>query len=235
MDSQAPETKTFPPPIPPMNSAETPNPQRGSALRHLAILSGLLAPIAFLPWFLTRRQVTVLRRRVDEMGAIVARLKQRQPAAIAVDAEAGTPSLIEMQQQLDSLRAQVEHNDAERSKALSDLTMDMININEELDQIRGDITRAAQGPIAPLEQQISREEVRAMLKDNITALRQDTASSKAAVDEQLRQLRGEQDALRSELFKMADRWQTTQTGPSAMNSAELHRLLQETRQTRYVR
>ncbi|KAJ7638554.1 hypothetical protein FB45DRAFT_903214 [Roridomyces roridus] len=207
-----------PEPLPPL-PAEIPASQRGSALRHVAILSGILAPIAFVPWLLARRQVTLLRRRVDEMGATVARLKQYPTASVDVESGAAT----QLRQQLDDFRAQMERND----QTFSGMTVDMIDINEELDRLRNDVARAT-------EQQVSRDEVRTMFGDNLIAVRQDAASFKSAVDEELRQLRGEQEVLPSESFKMADRFQTAETGPSAVDTAELHRLLDEARQTRLI-
>jgi len=189
--------------------------QRGSAARHLAILSTGLAAIAFIPYLLTRRQVSSLRRRIDEMGATTALLKQRQGLAqVAPGVEGGATAsglLTQMRQEMAAMREQLEQKDSERAKALSDMTMDVIHVNEELDHLRGDITSA----VNALQQ----------------GFRKDTEDNRGEAQEQIRQLRVEQEALRSELFKLSDEIQSAKTGPQA---SELQRLLLETKQTRAV-
>ncbi|KAJ7774265.1 hypothetical protein DFH07DRAFT_123891 [Mycena maculata] len=214
MDPAAPEPCSAPAPdLMPIHDGggDVPVSSRGSPIRHLAILSAILAPIAFLPYFLTRRRLTTLRRRVDEMGATTALLKHRHPLGPSGETGATTALLTQMRQDMDAMRAQLEHNDSERAKSLSDMTMDVIHINEELDHIRGDIMTASGAQSAS---PISREET--------------------AVDEQIRLLRNEQDALRTELFKMTNQSQSAQTGPDVVDSTELHRLIHETRQTRAI-
>ncbi|KAJ6599330.1 hypothetical protein DFH09DRAFT_1130761 [Mycena vulgaris] len=202
---------------------------RGSAIRHLAILGSVLIPIAFLPYMITRRQLTTLRRRVDEMGATTALLKQRGGLAQAGPGGEVGASLAEMRQEIETMRGQLGHNDSQCAKSLADMTLDVIHINEELDQMRADILLARDTNGAP-DERISRE-----LQDGLYKIRQELQPSQieaTTVMEQLRLLRGEQEALRSELFKLADQMQSAQTGPQAMESSELRRLLQEARQTR---
>ncbi|KAJ7507496.1 hypothetical protein B0H11DRAFT_1967351 [Mycena galericulata] len=235
MDSQAPEPRSAPvPDVVSEAGSDAMVSSRGSAVRHLAILSAFLVPIACLPYLITRRQLTTLRRRVDEMGATTNLLRQRHQAS-APGGESGVTALLaQMRQEMDVMRAQLEHNDSERAKSLSEMTMDVIHINEELDQIRGDILSVRDAESASPDKPMSREEVKDTLEDGLHRLRQETGSSQSAVVEQIRQLHGEQDALRSELIKMADQLQTVKTGPHAVDSTELHRLLQETRQTRAI-
>ncbi|KAJ7086624.1 hypothetical protein C8R44DRAFT_820602 [Mycena epipterygia] len=203
---------------------------RGSAVRHLAILGSFLIPIAFLPYMITRRQVTTLRRRVDEMGAITAFLKQRFLAPIAPAGEAGAPALLtQMRQELEVMRDQA----SQRATTQSDLTMDIININEELDQMRNAISSAQATQSALPDNHISREELETV-EHGLHKLRREAESSSADIQDQIRLIRGEQEALRSEFFKISDQLQSAKTGPHAVDSTELHRLLQEAQQTRAI-
>ncbi|KAJ7937305.1 hypothetical protein B0H13DRAFT_1945259 [Mycena leptocephala] len=202
--------------------------QRGSAVRHLAILGTGLLGIAFLPYMITRRQVATLRRRIDEMGATTTLLRQRQAALglVTPGAESGataTSVLAQMRQELVAMREQLEQKDSERAKSLSDMTMDVIHINEALDEIRDSVStlEAANDESGP------RLEI---LDGDLHGLRVGTESGWAEVQEQIRQLRGDQDALRSELFKLSDEVQSAKTAPQ---NSELQRLLLETKQTRY--
>jgi len=189
--------------------------QRGSAVHHLAILSTGLAAIAFIPYLITRRQVSTLRRKIDEMGATTALLKQRQALgqiAPGVEGESTASGLLaQMRQEMEAMREQLEQKESERAQALSDMTMDVIHINEEMDALRGDISSA----VHTLQQ----------------GFRKDTEDYRGDAQEQIRQLRGEQESLRSELFKLSDEIQSAKTGPQA---SELQRLLLETKQTRAV-
>ncbi|KAJ6539088.1 hypothetical protein B0H19DRAFT_1177055 [Mycena capillaripes] len=199
--------------------------QRGSVVRHLAILSTLLVPIAALPYIITRRQVTTLRRRMDEMGATTALLKQRQAVGSVtpgMEPGAATALLTQMRHEMEAMRQQLERKDSERAESLSDITMDVIQLNEELDGIRSDISTATDANSASS----SRLEI---VDGGLHNLRKETESRWADVQDELRLLRGQQEALRSELFKISDEIQSVKTGPQ---STELQRLLLETKQTR---
>jgi len=190
--------------------------------------TGLLG-IAFLPYMITRRQVATLRRRIDEMGATTTLLRQRQAALglVTPGAEPGATAssvLAQMRQELAAMREQLEQKDSERAKSLSDMTMDVIHINEALDEIRDGVStlEAANDESGP------RLEI---LDGDLHGLRVGTESGWAEVQEQIRQLRGDQDALRSELFKLSDEVQSAKTAPQ---NSELQRLLLETKQTRAI-
>lgn len=151
------------------------------------------------------------------MGATTALLKQRQALGSVtpgMEPGAATALLTQMRHEMEAMRQQLERKDSERTESLSDITMDVIQLNEELDGIRGDISTAATAN-----------------NDSLDTLRNETESRWAEVQDHLRQLRGEQEALRSELFKISDELQSAKTGPQ---STELQRLLLETKQTRYV-
>ncbi|KAJ7499183.1 hypothetical protein FB451DRAFT_1204556 [Mycena latifolia] len=208
---------------------------RGSAIRHLAILGSVLIPIAFLPYMITRRQLTTLRRRVDEMGATTFTLLKQRNLDGPPGGEVGASALFaQMRQELEALREQLEHKASLRANSLSDITLDVINMNEQLDQIRDDILSVRDANSASPDKHISREELLKTVDDGLHTLRQETEPSWADVNNQIRMLHGGQDALRSELFKLSDQVQSTMTGPHAVDSSELHRLLQEARQTRAI-
>lgn len=230
MDSASPEHPSLPAPDVIAGAGDDATVyNRGSAVRHLAILGSFLIPIAFLPYMITRRQVTTLRRRVDEMGATTAFLKQRFLAPAAPGGEAGAPALLaQMRQELEVLRDQ----ESQRTAAQSDLTMDFINLNEELDEMRKALSSALVTQSAAPDNHISREEM-GTVEHGLRMLRQEAESSSADIQGQIRLIRGEQEALRSELFKISDQLQSAKTGPHAVDSTELHRLLQEAQQTRY--
>ncbi|KAF7355062.1 Growth arrest-specific 2-like [Mycena sanguinolenta] len=209
--------------------------RRGSAIGHLAILSTGLAAIAFIPYLVTRRQVSTLRRRIDEMGATTALLKQRQSlgqVAPGVEPEVTTAGLLaEMRQEMAAMREQLEQKDSERTKTLSDMTMDAILINEQLDELRGDVSKAVDGSSwAGSRLELLQSGLHALRKET-ESLRKETEAYRGEVQEQLRQLRVEQDSLRSALFKLSDEVQSSRTPP---HSSELQQLLQETRRTRAV-
>ncbi|KAJ7283913.1 hypothetical protein C8J57DRAFT_1293927 [Mycena rebaudengoi] len=193
---------------------------RGSALGHLAILGSVLVPIAFLPYIITRRQLNMLRRKVDEMGANTALL--RQPSR----SETGASALGQMRQEIEALRQEVERKGSEHSDSVSSLTLDVIHMNEELDGMKGDIMARSKGPRVP------REELLEPLESGLHQLHQESETFRADLQEELRLLRAEQDALRSQLFKMADEWQSARTSPHAVDGSELQKLLQEARQAR---
>ncbi|KAJ7276115.1 hypothetical protein B0H12DRAFT_1083682 [Mycena haematopus] len=186
-----------------------------------------LAAIAFVPYLITRRQVSTLRRRIDEMGATTALLKQRQSLSqVTPGVEPGATAsglLAQMRQEMEAMREQLEQKDSERAKTLSDMTMDAILINEELDELRGDVSKAVDGSswagsrLEPLE-------------GDLHGLRKETEAYRSEVQEQLRQLRAEQESLRSALFKLSDEVQSAKTSPQS----ELQQLMLESRHTRAV-
>ncbi|KAJ6516183.1 hypothetical protein C8R45DRAFT_959183 [Mycena sanguinolenta] len=209
--------------------------RRGSAIGHLAILSTGLAVIAFIPYLVTRRQVSTLRRRIDEMGATTALLKQRQglgKVAPGVEPETTTSALLaKMRQDMAAMREQLEQKDSERGRTLSDMTMDAILINEQLDELRGDVSKAVDGSSwAGSRLELLQSGLYALRKET-EDVRQESEAHRGEVQEQLRQLRVEQDSLRSALFKLSDEMQSVRTIPQ---SSELQQLLQESRRTRAV-
>ncbi|KAJ6510064.1 hypothetical protein C8R47DRAFT_1096628 [Mycena vitilis] len=171
-----------------------------SALRHLAILSALFIPIGCLPLLIARRQMATLRRRIDEVGATTALLK-RQGLAQGAEPGAATALLTQMRQEMEAMRQQLEHGDSKHTESLSAMTMDIIELREDLELDKSDASTATHA--------------------------NDQAVSD--VQEQIRVLRGEQEALRSEVFKISDMIQSAKTGPQ---DSELQRLLLETKQTR---
>ncbi|KAK7061474.1 growth arrest-specific 2-like protein [Favolaschia claudopus] len=199
--------------------------QRGSAVRHLAILGMGLATMAFIPYLVTRRQVTTLRRRLDEMGATTALLKQRQTSSGVMEGTGSSDLLAQMRQELAIMREELDQKVAERTQPPSDtLTLDIININEDMDALRGDVSSAVEAQ-SLLSSRLD------SIQSSLHALRKENETYRGEVQELLRQLRAEQDASRSELFKLSDELQSAKTGPQA---SELQRLLIETRQTRAV-
>ncbi|KAJ7667746.1 hypothetical protein DFH06DRAFT_1183444 [Mycena polygramma] len=172
-----------------------------SALRHLAILSALFVPIGCLPLLIGRRQMASLRRRIDEVGATTALLK-RQGLAPGAEPGAATALITQMRQEMEVMRQQLEHRDSKHAESLSAMTMDIVELSEDLELDRSDISTRTHA--------------------------NDQAVSE--VQEQIRVLRGEQEALRSEVFKISDMIQSAKTGPQ---DSELQRLLLETKQTRY--
>ncbi|KAJ7591337.1 hypothetical protein C8J56DRAFT_1136639 [Mycena floridula] len=109
------------------DTKEPPNP-----LRTLGLLAGLLVPISLVPYMLTRRQVSLLRRKVDELAAIN-RVAQRQlllqeslqPAtntgfAItpSLEADHTTGQIESLLQDMGQLRLQVDN----MQKAAEDMT-----------------------------------------------------------------------------------------------------------------
>ncbi|KAF8211425.1 hypothetical protein K438DRAFT_1958537 [Mycena galopus ATCC 62051] len=204
------------------------SPQRGSALGHLAILGTGLVAIAFIPYCITRRQVSTLRRRIDEMGATTALLKQRQAmsqVAPGIEPEATASGLLaQMRQELTAMREQLEQKDSQRVKALSEVTTDVLLINTELHDLRGDISKAAAGS------SLSGSQLEP-LEDGLQGLREQMETYRGEINEEIRQLRAEQESLRSALFKLSDEVQSAKTGPQ---SSDLQQLLLETRHTRAV-
>jgi chromosome segregation ATPase len=124
-----------------------------------------------------------------------------------------------MRQEIEAMRAQLEQKDSERAESLSGITMDVIDVNEELDQVKSGLTHATDG--------ISWLDLR--LKP-LEGLGNQTEVNLGEIHEQIRLLRAEQEALRTEVFKLSDEIQTAKTGPQA---SELQQLLLETKQTRY--
>ncbi|KAJ7095139.1 hypothetical protein B0H15DRAFT_1020040 [Mycena belliarum] len=232
MDPQAPEPRSLPASDRNgggVDAAASNN--RGSAIRHLAILGSILVPIACLPYLMTRRQFTTLRRMVDDMGVTTALLKQRHLDGDVRGGDAGASALLaQIRMELQALRAQVQHNESQHA----DITLDVINLNEEVEQARRDVLSLQDGKSALPDDHVSREELTKTLHEGLHNIRQEMEASKAEVQEQLRLLSGGQDALRSELFKFSDQMQSIATGPHAMDGSELHRLLQEARQTRAI-
>ncbi|KAJ7368008.1 hypothetical protein DFH08DRAFT_830064 [Mycena albidolilacea] len=227
MDTPASEPPSpLPPPEPITPGADnvTVAAERGSAVRHLAILSTGLATIAFIPYLITRRQVSTLRRKVDEVGATTTLLKQRQGLGqVAPGAESGPTTaaiLAQMRQEIEAMRAQLEQKDSERAESLSGITMDVIDVNEELDQVKSGLTHATDG-ISWLDSRLK----------PLEGLGNQTEVNLGEIHEQIRLLRAEQEALRTEVFKLSDEVQTAKTGPQA---SELQRLLLETKQTRAI-
>lgn len=199
--------------------------QRGSAIRHLAILSTLLSvpiALAFLPYMVTRRQVTTLSRKLDEMGATTALLQRRlalEQVGPGMESESGAALL---RQEMEAMRQQFESREFQRTKFLSDMTLDVTHINEELDKVKGDVLANASNPrLATVETSLR------SLEDGVDNIRQHALD----VQEQIRLLRGEQEALRSELFKLSDEVQSVKTGPQ---NSELQKLLLDAKQTRLV-
>ncbi|KAJ7117346.1 hypothetical protein C8R43DRAFT_1037222 [Mycena crocata] len=230
------------------DSAQTETGSRGSAVRHLAILGSFLIPIAFVPYMMTRRQVASLRRRVDEMGATTAFLRQRyihEGLAHAAQARTGeeaassigtTTLLTQLRQEIDALREQLEHKDVEHSKALTDMAMDVINNNEELGQLRTDLLSVRD--ISSASSNTATGEELGKLGEGLQRLRKETHAAVTESSEQIRLLRGDQEAMRTELIKLSGEFirladESAKTGPQVVDSAELHRLLKEARQTRY--
>ncbi|KAJ7047628.1 hypothetical protein C8F04DRAFT_15113 [Mycena alexandri] len=234
MDSQTSEPPSGPivVPLEPMNVAgddAVVTYQRGSAIRHLAILSTLLIPIAFIPYMVTRRQVTTLSRKIDEVGATTALLKRRLAlgqAGPGMESESGAALLAQMRQEMEAMRQQFESKESQRTKYLSDMTLHVNLINEELDKVKGDVLGNAPNPrLANVETGLRN------LEDGVDNIRQQIGTQALDVQEQIRLLRGEQEALRSELFKLSDEVQSVKTGPQ---NSELQKLLVETKQTRAI-
>ncbi|KAJ7688473.1 hypothetical protein B0H17DRAFT_1068867 [Mycena rosella] len=223
MDSQAPEPHSLPASEPMNgggNDAIVSN-ARGSAIRHLAILGSVLIPIAFLPYIVTRRRVTTLQRR------------RHMDGGLGPGGDAGVSVLLaQMRQELEAMREQ----DSQRAKSLSEMTMDVIHINERLDELGADILSARDVNSVYQGKDISREvqELVKTAEDGLHKLRQETQPALAELQDQTRLLRSEQEALRSELFKISDQLQSANTGPHAVDSSELHRLMLEARQTRAI-
>ncbi|KAJ7068034.1 hypothetical protein C8F01DRAFT_1116623 [Mycena amicta] len=179
--------------------SEPPAKRRGSTLLHVALLSALLSPVAFLPYMISRRQLGHLRQQVNDLQRAVERSSALQ-----------APRLRE----LAALRQQLELNTR--------------SLTQELDELRGEISSlrdAASG------KRISRGEVVQVVEGHLTKLRQEADGK---TEEAMRQLVGQQESLQTQLFKLADEVQTLQSGPQALNSAELHRLLEDARQTRAI-
>ncbi|KAJ6627568.1 hypothetical protein B0H10DRAFT_2210476 [Mycena sp. CBHHK59/15] len=235
MDPQSPEPRPVPGPYNGGREDAAVSAPRGSALRHLAILSSLMIPIAFLPYLITRRQLTTLRRKVDDMGANAALFRKRQlDANLTQSAQnrsgetltVGTSTLLaQMRQEIEALRRDVDLKDSEQ-------TTDVLQIHEELDRMRADIVSTRDDQGASQDKSISREKLLETLENSLKKLRHETETSRADLEDQIRLLRGEQEALRSEVFKLSDELQSALTGPSTFEGSELQRLLEEARQTR---
>ncbi|KAJ7179375.1 hypothetical protein C8R46DRAFT_1073574 [Mycena filopes] len=184
--------------------------QRGSAVRHLAILSTLLVPIAFLPYMMTRRRVTALSRKIDAIGGTAA-LRRGQAPGQGAESESGALLLVRMRQEMDAMRQQLETRESKRTK----------HIMEELDKLKGDVPTPGNASNPRLE---SLEAGLRNLEDGMGSLGQQMGAHASDVQEQIRLLRGQQEALRSELFKLSDEVQ----------NSELQKLLSETKQTRAI-
>ncbi|KAF7313590.1 Growth arrest-specific 2-like [Mycena chlorophos] len=187
-----------------VSEPQTPSREAGSVIRHVALLSVLLAPIAFIPYVITRRQLGKLRRQVEEIGATTAALRQ---TAVEKPLPSAMPK-----HDVAGLRLQIERNAAERAKALSAVHHQLDDLREEMVSLRN-------------MERVSQEEVGQIV---------DSRLQEAAVktDEALRFIIGQQESLQSHLFKLESEIQTLQSGPQAVNSAELHRLLEDARLAR---
>ena len=127
-----------------------PNPRPKRPLNGLAVVAAALVPITLLPYYLARRNISQLRRRLNEYAVIIARLQRDSKTttlenSLRDDRVRGLLTEIrqeshnmnaEMRQGLERLRAQTKHQKVAQAVLDSSLRSDLQRALEETRHIR---------------------------------------------------------------------------------------------------
>jgi hypothetical protein len=107
------------------------------ATTHFAVLAAFILPITLLPYLVTRRQLLLLRRRVDELGVTTTTLQQDlttslSETAIRRDEHRRVRALLhEMKQEVDELWLQAEQRESGRVAADEVVRSDLRKLLDE--------------------------------------------------------------------------------------------------------
>lgn len=142
-----------------------------AGLTHLAVFSAVILPITLFPYLITRRQVSLLRRKVDQLNTLISLRITAPVAEVATKNGGQTPRLLlAMRQELDALRKQNEDLKSTHSMSLASL-------RKELEELK---------PFAQLHEQsadratVSHQSIQE-LRDEISGLRVDFERTSSAV------------------------------------------------------
>jgi hypothetical protein len=112
------------------------------AITHFAILTAFILPMTLLPFLVIRRQVSLLRRKLEEMGTITATLQQDLATSLSETAIRRNEHrrvralLHEMKQEVDELRLQGEQRASTHVAADEAVRSDLRKLLEETQQMR---------------------------------------------------------------------------------------------------
>lgn len=112
------------------------------AIKHLAVLTAFILPITLLPYVLTRRQTSLLRREIEELSAVTRKVQHELDRALSETASRKDDHrrirglLHDMMQETDEFRVQTEQRERVRANTDEEVSSELRKLVEEAQRAR---------------------------------------------------------------------------------------------------